>query len=85
MPTYQVQISKKAEKQLDKLSDAIADLILAAIEKLADNPRPQGYIKLKQRDGYRIRVGNYRVIYEIFDKNLIVDVIAVGDRKDVYH
>jgi mRNA interferase RelE/StbE len=48
------------------------------------NPRPHGCKKLKGREGYRIRVGNYRIIYDIFDRELIVDVIAVGDRKDIY-
>ncbi len=84
MTSYTVQISKKAERQLDKLSDHIALPIFKAIEKLSENPRPNGSIKLKERDGYRIRVGNYRVIYEIFDKVLLVDVIAIGDRKEIY-
>ena len=51
---------------------------------LAENPRPHGYKKLKGQDAYRIRVGNYRVIYTVFDSELIIDVMSVGDRKDVY-
>ena len=51
---------------------------------LADNPRPYGYIKLKNRQGYRISVGNYRIIYDIYDNILTVDVIGVGDRKWIY-
>jgi mRNA interferase RelE/StbE len=66
------------------LSDAIADPILSAIGSLSDNPRPQGYKKLKGRKGYRIRVGNYRVIYEIFDEVLLIDVIDLGHRKEIY-
>lgn len=65
MPNYTVSLSKKAQKQLDKLSDDIAEPILEAIEKLEENPRPVGCKKLKGRDGYRIRAGNYRVIYDI--------------------
>ena len=84
MATYTVQLSKRAEKQLDKLSDHIALPVLKAIAKLSDNPRPNGYIKLKDRNGYRIRAGNFRIIYEIFDQLLIVDVIEIGDRKDIY-
>ncbi len=84
MPNYTVTLSKKAQKQLDKLSDDIAEPILEAIEKLEENPRPVGCKKLKGRDGYRIRAGNYRVIYDIFDNNLLVDVIALGHRKDIY-
>ena len=81
---YHVLLSKKAVKELDKLSDHTAEPILEAIGNLANEPRPSGCKKLKGRDGYRIRVGNYRVIYEIVDKELIVDVIAVGHRKDIY-
>ena len=47
-------------------------------------PRPQGYRKLKGRKGYRIRVGDYRVIYEIFDHILLIDVIDLGHRKEIY-
>jgi mRNA interferase RelE/StbE len=51
---------------------------------LAINPRPQGYKKLKGRDSYRIRIGDYRVLYDIFDNKLIIDVITLGHRKDIY-
>lgn len=74
----------KVQKQLDKLSDTIAEPILEAISNLEENPRPAGNKKLRGRDGYRIRIGNYRVIYDIYDKELIVDVIAIGHRKDIY-
>lgn len=84
MPKYNAVLTKKAQKQLDKLSDNIAEPILKAIGHLEENPRPQGHIKLKGRDGYRIRVGNYRVIYDIYDNELIVDVITLGHRKNIY-
>lgn len=84
MPDYTAVLSKKAQKQLDKLSNNIADLIFDAIARLEDNPRPSGYKKLKGRDGYRIRTGNYRIIYDILDTELIVDIIALGHRKDIY-
>ena len=84
MPEYTVSLSKKAQKQLDKLSDNIAEPILAAISDLEENPRPQRYIKLKGRGGYQVRVGNYRIIYEVFDLELIVVIIALGHRKDIY-
>ncbi|WP_420902516.1 type II toxin-antitoxin system RelE family toxin [Pseudoflavitalea rhizosphaerae] len=51
---------------------------------LANNPRPHGYKKLKGRDGYRIRVGDYRVLYNIFDNILTVDVVNLGHRKEIY-
>lgn len=81
---YKIVLTKKAQKQLDKLSDIIAEPILKAISGLAENPRPSGYKKLKGRDGYRIRSGKYRIIYEIIEKELIVTVITLGHRKDVY-
>ncbi len=84
MPKYNAVLTKKAQKQLDRLSDNIAEPILEAIAGLEENPRPQGHIKLKGRDGYRIRVGKYRVIYDIYDNELIVDIITLGHRKDIY-
>jgi mRNA interferase RelE/StbE len=84
MNNYTAVLSKKAQKQLDKLSDKIALPILEAIGYLEIIQRPHGYKKLKGRNGYRIRVGNYRIIYDIIDKELIVDVITLGHRKDIY-
>ncbi len=84
MPNYTIVLSKRAQKQLDKLSDIIAEPIIVAITGLEKNPRPVGYIKLKGRNGYRIRTGNYRIIYDIFDTELVVDVITLGHRKDIY-
>ncbi len=81
---YQIQIRKSAQKQLDKLPDEVADKLLDTIEALAENPRPHGYIKLKGSEGYRIRKGDYRIIYDIYDNLLVVDVVAVGDRKGIY-
>ncbi|MFZ4547653.1 MAG: type II toxin-antitoxin system RelE family toxin [Bacteroidales bacterium] len=84
MADYIVSLSKKAQKQLDKLSDLIAEPILDAIANLATNPRPAGCKKLKGRDGFRLRVGNYCILYDIYDTELVVDVIALGHRKEVY-
>ncbi len=84
MPNYTVVLSKRAQKQLNKLTDNIAGPIFNAIAGLEENPRPVGCKKLKGRDGYRIRVGNYRIIFDIFDAEFIVDIIALGHRKDIY-
>jgi mRNA interferase RelE/StbE len=81
---YQVQIRKTAQKQLDKLPDDVAETLLDAIEALANNPRPNGYKNLKGRNGFRIRKGDYRIIYDIFDNILVIDVISVGHRRDIY-
>lgn len=84
MRRYTAVLSNKARKHLDKLHDNIAEPILDAIASLEENPRPMGHIKLKGRQGYRIRVGNYRIIYDIYDRELVIDIIALGDRKDIY-
>ncbi|MBI2966735.1 MAG: type II toxin-antitoxin system RelE/ParE family toxin [Bacteroidetes bacterium] len=81
---YKVTIGKKAIKALEKINEPDYSKIKTTIYSLTDNPRPQGYIKLKNRSGYRIRQGNYRIIYDIFDTILVVDVIAIGHRKDIY-
>lgn len=84
MVKYSITLSKRAQKQLDKLSDYLASPVIRAIQNLANDPRPQGYKKLKGRDGYRIRIGDYRVIYEVYDSILLVDVIELGNRKEIY-
>jgi mRNA interferase RelE/StbE len=81
---YKVVIKKRAIKVLEKINEPYYSNIKEAIYSLADNPRPTGYKKLKDRDGYRIRVADYRIIYEIFDDVLLVDVIDLGHRKDIY-
>jgi mRNA interferase RelE/StbE len=69
---------------LEKISEPYYTNIKRAILKLANNPRPQGYKKLKGRDGYRIRVANYRIIYDTFDNILLIEVIEIGHRKEIY-
>lgn len=81
---YEVYLTKTASKQLDKLPDSIAVPLIELISGLAINPRPHGSKKLKGRLGYRIRKGDYRIIYDIYDERLVVEVIALGHRKDIY-
>lgn len=81
---YELIIEKRVLKELTKISDPDYFKIREAIFALAGNPRPNGYIKLKGRNAYRIRQGNYRIIYEIFDKKLLVHVIELGHRKEIY-
>lgn len=81
---YTVFVERYAQKQLMKLDKKLIPVIKAAIADLANNPRPYGYKKLKGEDAYRIRVGDYRVIYEIEDDIIQVTVVSVGHRKDVY-
>ena len=82
--TYQISIKRRALKALEDINEPYYASIKAAIYNLANNPRPKGYKKLKGREGYRIRVANYRIIYDIFDNALIVEIIDLGHRKDIY-
>lgn len=81
---FKVRIERKAQKKLCKIPEPYYSNIKSAILDLGIDPRPQGYIKLKGREGYRIRVADYRIIYEILDKILLVHVIDLGHRKDIY-
>ena len=84
MPNYSVLITKTAQKQLNKLPNSVANKLEEKMLLLEDDPRPPGCTKLTGKEAYRIRVGNYRIIYEIADDILIVTVIKTGHRKDVY-
>jgi len=81
---YKVEIEKRAAKRLEKIDEPDYSRIKKAILNLAETPRPIGYRKLKGRDAYRVTVGSYRIIYEIIDKILLVKVITLGHRKDIY-
>jgi mRNA interferase RelE/StbE len=81
---YRVLISKAALKDLDRLSDDIRDRINARLAELATNPRPADVKKLKGRDAWRIRIGDYRAIFSIIDRDLIVFVVRVRHRREVY-
>ncbi len=82
--TYQVQILRRAQKAMAALPERDYERVRDAIHTLASQPRPPGCKKLTGRDGWRIRVGFYRVIYEIQDEVRVVTVIDVGHRRDVY-
>lgn len=81
---YQVNIKSSAERDMNSLPRAVFTKISNAILSLESTPRPVGCKKLRGRIEYRIRVGNYRVLYIINDSIRAVEVVAVGDRKDVY-
>jgi mRNA interferase RelE/StbE len=81
---YRLTIRKSAIRSLEKINDPAYSEIKNKIYSLASNPRPSGYKKLKGRPGYRVRSGDYRIIYDIFDTELVIDVIQLGHRKDVY-
>lgn len=81
---YSLNFSRPALKELEKINEPYYSNIKQAIAELTINPRPHGYKKLKGRDGYRIRVSDYRIIYNIFDHLLVIDIITLGHRKDIY-
>ncbi|MCC5608555.1 type II toxin-antitoxin system RelE/ParE family toxin [Nostoc sp. CHAB 5834] len=84
--SYKVEISKGALKQLKKLSPELQERIQVKIDDLAIEPRPNGVKKLKCKENvYRIRLGEYRIIYDIFDDILVVNVVEVGHRSKVYN
>ncbi len=82
---YKVEILKDALKQLKKLSLELQERIKLKIDDLATEPRPNGVLWLKGKENaYRIRVGDYRVIYDIFDDVLLVNVVEIGHRSKIY-
>lgn len=83
--TYKVTLKPIAEKQFAKLPKDIQKRLFAAFVTLADNPRPHGTIKLQgNTDYFRVRVGDYRIVYAIDDQELKVLVLTLGHRRDIY-
>ncbi len=82
---YEVKFTKGARKMFKKLSQELQDRIQPKIDELAIEPRPNGVKKLQdEENSYRIRVGDYRVIYDIFDDVLVVKIVDVGHRSKIY-
>ena len=85
MASYRVEFKKSARKELIRLEPSVRDRINQSIQTLADNPIQVGSRKLVGSENvYRIRVGDYRVIYEMHDEILVIFVIRIGHRKDIY-
>lgn len=85
MAEYSISIGRTAQKELEKLDIGIVNRIFPKIEALANTPYPQGCIKIQGQDNlWRIRVGDYRVIYSVLEANKLIDIIAVRHRKDAY-
>ena len=83
---YTVSIKPRAEKFLEALRDArLYRRLRETIEALSENPRPAGSLKMQGRDElYRVRVGDYRILYQIQDAVLVVLVVEIGNRRDIY-
>jgi len=85
MHVYRVELTPAADRQLSKLRGAAREMLAAAIVALASNPRPAGCKKLRGAgDLWRIRVRDYRIVYRIAKERLLVTVVKLGRRKDVY-
>jgi mRNA interferase RelE/StbE len=82
--SYRVLILRRAQRELAQLPNEAYERIRDAIRALADDPRPANGLKLTGRTGWRIRVGDYRVIYEIDDSQHVVTILHVGHRRDIY-
>jgi len=85
MAAYRVIVKPSADKALQKLPLDVQRRIVASLRELSVSPRPAGVVKMTGADNlWRIRVGTYRIVYEIQDARLIVLVVRIGDRKDIY-
>lgn len=84
MAKYSIQVKQSAEKELGKIPKKELLKILEKIESLSNDPHPTGSIKLSNQDKYRVRVGNYRILYRVEDNTLTVFVVKIGHRKDIY-
>lgn len=85
MDTYQIDWKSSALRELKKLDRQIVPTIVSAVGALSANPFPSGVKKLHGGEStYRIRVGNYRVVYEVFSNRLVIEISRVRHRKDVY-
>jgi mRNA interferase RelE/StbE len=85
MGSYRIEWRESTKKDLRRIGPQGVRRVIAAVEQLAENPFPAGCQKLRGSTcAYRIRVGDYRVLYEVFQGMLIVEVVRVGHRRDVY-
>lgn len=82
---YKVEVARRAAKTVTGLDKPVRRKVLAAIEALADDPRPTGCKKLTGADAWRIRAAkDWRIVYEIHDRVLLVTVVDVGHRREIY-
>jgi mRNA interferase RelE/StbE len=84
MQNHDLRFKRSVTKDLRAIPKADVARLLARIRALASDPRPVGCEKLSAQDRYRIRLGRFRIVYEIRDRELLVPIIRVAERKDVY-
>ncbi|VAX21988.1 hypothetical protein MNBD_IGNAVI01-396 [hydrothermal vent metagenome] len=81
---YNIEIKRSAEKEIKKLNKSELKRVLKKIDDLSTNPKGHDSIKLSNKNEYRVRVGKYRILYEILDQTFTIVVVKVGHRKNVY-
>ena len=82
---YRIEFTSSATRDFSKLAEDIRQRLLPKIDALADDPRPMGVQKLQGGENrYRIRAGDYRIVYEIRDKILVILIVGIGHRREVY-
>ena len=81
---YELHIRRQAVKDIARLPDKYPRLVAERIDQLVQNPRPSTVKKLVGAEGYRLRVGQYRILYEIDDTNQVVTILRVKHRRDAY-
>ena len=84
MAKYELSVKKSAVKELSDIPKKELQKIIRKIQALSSDPRPQGSQKLSHKEHYRIRQGDYRIVYSIQDDDLTVHIIKVGHRKEIY-
>ena len=85
MGFYKIEWRKSTKKDLKKISPSDVSRIVKKVESLTKVPRPEGSVKLSGSEKtYRVRVGDYRILYEIFENRLVVEVCKVGHRREIY-
>lgn len=84
MEKYRITIKRSAAKELDNIPKRSLQRIVKRIQSLAENPRPQGSQKLTGQESFRVRQGDYRIVYSVDDKNSTIDIVKIGHRREVY-
>ena len=84
MESYRIVIKKSAAKEIEKIQKKDRIRVIEKIRSLSNDPQPEGSKKLSGQEKYRIRQGDYRILYQIIDDKLIITVVKIGHRRDVY-
>lgn len=84
MEKYKILIKKSAVNELENIPKKDIKKVIKRIQSLAQNPRPHGSQKLSAQERYRVRQGNYRIVYSVKDKELTVQVVKIGHRREIY-